>query len=87
MARDYSDFERQQILPNSRNVKQLAEMNPGKLSARIALELQRIRSGGLEPISKIVDWGSEQGAGWRKSGAYTVVCEHFEPFRNAALDP
>ncbi len=41
----------------------------------------------LEPISKIVDRGSEQGARWRKSGAYTVVCEHFEPARNAALDP
>jgi hypothetical protein len=41
----------------------------------------------LEPISKIVDRGSGQGAGWRKSGAYTAVCEHFEPARNTALDP
>jgi hypothetical protein len=40
-----------------------------------------------EPISKIVDRDSGQGVGWRKSGAYTAVCEHFEPSRNAALDP
>jgi hypothetical protein len=25
------------------------------------------------------------GAGRRKSAAYTVVCEHFEPTRNAAM--
>ena len=41
----------------------------------------------LKPISKIVDRGSGQGAGQRKSGAYTAVCEHFELARNAALDP
>ncbi len=40
----------------------------------------------VEPISKIVDRGSGQGAGWRKSRAYTVVCEHFELVRNAALN-
>ena len=37
-----------------RNAKQLEGMNPGKLSSRIALELQRIRSGRLifiKPIS------------------------------------
>jgi hypothetical protein len=34
---------------------------------------------------KIVDQGSGQGAGRRKSGAYTVVCKHFEPTRNAAM--
>jgi hypothetical protein len=27
------------------------------------------------------------GAERRKSGAYTVVCEHFEPTRNAAMGP
>jgi hypothetical protein len=27
------------------------------------------------------------GAGRRKSAAYTVVCEHFEPIRNAAMGP
>jgi four helix bundle protein len=31
------------------------------------------------------DQGSGQGAGRRKSAAYTVVCEHFEPTRNAAM--
>ena len=41
----------------------------------------------LEHISKIVDQVSGQGAGRRKSGAYTVVCEHFEPIRNAVMDP
>jgi hypothetical protein len=30
--------------------------------------------------------GSGQGADWRKSGAYTLVCEHFEPSRNTAMD-
>jgi 3-methyladenine DNA glycosylase Tag len=34
---------------------------------------------------KKVDQGSEQGAVWRKSGAYTIVFEHFEPNRNAAM--
>jgi hypothetical protein len=34
---------------------------------------------------KNADEGSGQGAGRRKSGAYTQVCEHFEPIRNAAL--
>ncbi|MBW2174078.1 MAG: hypothetical protein JRF64_05435 [Deltaproteobacteria bacterium] len=34
---------------------------------------------------KNVDQGSGQGAGRRKSAAYTVVCEHFEPTRNAAM--
>ncbi|MBW1741866.1 MAG: hypothetical protein JRJ47_00350 [Deltaproteobacteria bacterium] len=36
---------------------------------------------------KNVDQASGQGAGRRKSGAYTVVCEHFEPTRNAAMGP
>jgi hypothetical protein len=36
---------------------------------------------------KKVDQGSGQGAGRRKSGAYAVVCEHFEPTRNAAMGP
>jgi hypothetical protein len=35
---------------------------------------------------KKVDQGSGQGAGQRKSAAYTVVCEHFEPIRNAAME-
>jgi hypothetical protein len=34
---------------------------------------------------KNVAKGSGQGAGRIKSGAYTLVCEHFEPIRNAAL--
>jgi hypothetical protein len=34
---------------------------------------------------KNVDQGSGQGAGRGKSAAYTVVCEHFEPTRNAAM--
>jgi hypothetical protein len=34
---------------------------------------------------KNVAKGSGQGAGWVKSGAYTLVCEHFEPTRNTAL--
>ncbi len=34
---------------------------------------------------KKVDQGSGQGAGRRKRGTYTVVCEHFEPTRNAAM--
>jgi hypothetical protein len=34
---------------------------------------------------KNVDQGSGQGAGRRKSAAYTEVCEHFEPTRNAAM--
>jgi hypothetical protein len=34
---------------------------------------------------KKVDQGSCQGAGRRKSGAYTLVCEHFEPIRNTAM--
>jgi hypothetical protein len=43
---------------------------------------------------KNVDQGSGQvldpepgvgSAGRRKSGAYTVVCEHFEPTRNTAM--
>jgi len=33
------------------------------------------------------DQGSGQGAGWLKSGAYTLACEHFEPFRNDAMGP
>ena len=28
---------------------------------------------------------SSKGAVRRKSGAYTVVCEHFEPIRNTAM--
>jgi hypothetical protein len=36
---------------------------------------------------KNVDQGSGQGAGRLKSGAYTLVCEHFEPVRNTAMDP
>ncbi|MBW2566563.1 MAG: hypothetical protein JRE24_06715 [Deltaproteobacteria bacterium] len=34
---------------------------------------------------KKVDQGSGPGAGRRRSGAYTVVCEHFEPTRNTAM--
>jgi hypothetical protein len=34
---------------------------------------------------KNVTKGSGQGAGRIKSGAYAVVCEHFEPLRNAAM--
>jgi hypothetical protein len=36
---------------------------------------------------KKVDQGSGQGAGRLKSGAYTLVCEHFEAGRNAAMGP
>jgi len=36
---------------------------------------------------KKVHQGSGQGAGRRKSTAYTGVCEHFEPTRNAAMGP
>jgi hypothetical protein len=36
---------------------------------------------------KDVDQGSGQGAERFKSGAYTAVCEHFEPIRNAAMGP
>ena len=36
---------------------------------------------------KKVNQGLGQGGGRRKSGAYTVVCEHFEPTRNAAMGP
>jgi hypothetical protein len=35
---------------------------------------------------KNVDQGSGQGAGRQKSAAYTAVCEHFEPIRNAAME-
>ena len=34
---------------------------------------------------KNVDKGSGQGAARRESGAYTIVCEHFEAFRNTAM--
>ncbi len=34
---------------------------------------------------KKVDQGSGQGAGYQKSAAYTAVCEHLEPTRNAAM--
>jgi hypothetical protein len=34
---------------------------------------------------KKVDQGSGQGAVRRKSGAYTLFCEHFEPSRNTAM--
>jgi hypothetical protein len=34
---------------------------------------------------KDVDQGSWQGAARRKSGAYTLVCEYFEPIRNTAM--
>jgi hypothetical protein len=34
---------------------------------------------------KNVDQGSWQGAVRRKSAAYTLVCEHFEPIRNTAM--
>jgi hypothetical protein len=34
---------------------------------------------------KNVDQGSWQGAVRRKSAAYTLVCEHFEPSRNTAM--
>jgi hypothetical protein len=34
---------------------------------------------------KNVDQGSWQGADRRKSGAYTLVFEHFEPNRNTAM--
>ncbi len=40
----------------------------------------------VEPISKIVDQLQEQGAGRRKSAAYTVVCEHFEEVGNTAIE-
>jgi hypothetical protein len=36
-------------------------------------------------VSKRLGFGSGQGAGRLKSGAYMVACEHFEPTRNAAL--
>jgi len=34
---------------------------------------------------KNVDQGSWQGAVRRKSAAYTLVCEHFEPSRKIAM--
>ena len=34
---------------------------------------------------KNVDKGSWQGADRRKSGAYTIVCEHFDVICNAAM--
>ncbi len=40
----------------------------------------------VEFISKIVHQLQEQGAGRRKSGAYTIVCEHFEEVGNAAIE-
>jgi hypothetical protein len=40
----------------------------------------------VEPILKIVDHPQEQGAGRRKSAAYTIVCEHFEEIGNAAIE-
>jgi hypothetical protein len=41
----------------------------------------------LKTHCKNVDKGSWQGAVRRKSGAYTLVCEHFEPSRNAVMGP
>ena len=35
---------------------------------------------------KNADYVQGQGAGRRKSGAYTVVCEHFEEVRNAVIE-
>jgi hypothetical protein len=32
-----------------------------------------------------MDQGLWQGGGWLKSGAYTVVCEHFEKIRDTAM--
>ena len=40
----------------------------------------------LEPTLKIVDKRSGQGAERVKSGAYTLVCEHFGSVCNAAMD-
>ena len=42
---------------------------------------------GLITHLKDVGQGSGQDAGRRKSGAYTAVCEYFEPTRNAAMEP
>ncbi len=44
-------------------------------------------SGYTRTYLKKVDQGSWQGAVRRKSGAYTLVCEHFEPIRNTAMEP
>ncbi len=35
--------------------------------------------------SKKVDKGTGQGAARRESGAYKIVCEHFEAIRNTAM--
>ena len=39
----------------------------------------------VEAVSKIVDHVQRQGAGRRKSAAYTVVCEHFEEVGNKVI--
>ena len=36
---------------------------------------------------KNVDQGSGKGAERIRSGAYTLVCEHFDPIRNTAMGP
>jgi hypothetical protein len=50
-------------------------------SAKITInELKHTRS-----YLKNADYVQEQGAGRRKSGAYTVVCKHFEEVSNAVI--
>jgi hypothetical protein len=58
--------------------------------SRVEARSKQPAARGLIPdtcILKNVDQGSGQGAGRRKSGTYTLVCEHFEPVRNTAMDP
>jgi hypothetical protein len=47
-----------------------------------AMEILVVTAAVARTYLKNMDQGSGQGAGRQKSGAYTVVCEHFEPTRN-----
>jgi hypothetical protein len=51
-----------------------------KLRIRIALEVN------FETISKIVDYAQGQGENRFKSGAYTLVFEHFESVFNTVIE-
>jgi hypothetical protein len=54
---------------------------PITMSERQAMNSETIRT-----YLKNVTKSSGQGAGRINSGAYTLVCEHFEPPRNTAMD-
>jgi hypothetical protein len=64
-------------------------MEARPFSIFIAVKSFMTKSSGVSTIThlKNMDQGSGQGAGRLKSGAYTVVFEHFESSRNTAMDP